>query len=65
MKQLFERIRQCLMPRGVWVAYDTNFTGFAFFEDELPCRRYASDNTMDVAFVRFGFDVRQEILRRP
>lgn len=63
--KLFERIRQALFPRSVWVTYHTDFSGFAFFEEELPARRYAAENGQDLAFVRFGFDVRQEILRRP
>jgi len=64
MKQLFERIRQLILPRGVWVAYHYDFSGFAFFDEELLARRYAGENNMGVEFCPYGVDVRQELLRR-
>lgn len=64
MQNLFKRIRQLVLPRGVWVTYHIDFSGFAFFEDELFARRYAADNGMSVDFVPFGEDVRLTILRR-
>lgn len=64
MKRFLNDLRQILLPRGVWIAFHHEFTGMAIFDEELVARRYAADNQMEVAFIRFGFDVRQEILRR-
>jgi hypothetical protein len=64
MKRFFMDLRQVFFPKGVWVAYQEDFTGLALFEDELAALRYASEHTMDVRFIRFGYDIRQEILRR-
>jgi hypothetical protein len=64
MKRFFMDLRQVFFPKGVWVAFHHDFSGMALFEDELAALRYASENTMTVEFIRFGYDIRQEILRR-
>lgn len=64
MKSLIYAIRQLVCPRGTWIAYHHDFSGFALFEDELMARRYASQESMSVDFVPYGKDVRTEILRK-
>jgi hypothetical protein len=64
MRLFLKQLRQLLFPKGTWVAFNADFTGLAIFEEELPARRYASENLMTVEFIRFGYDVRQEILRK-
>ena len=49
---------------GVWVAYHSDWSGFALFDLELECLRYAVANSMAVAQVPFGKDVRQEVTRQ-
>lgn len=64
MKRFLRDLRQILLPKGTWVAFHHDFSGIAIFEEELAARRYAAENQMTVEFIRFGYDVRQEILRR-
>lgn len=43
-----------------WVAYFTDFSGFAVFTDETSALRYAVKNQMmHVALVPYGMDVRE------
>lgn len=37
-----------------WIAYHGDWSGFAIFDDELPCLRYAVDHHMAVAECPFG-----------
>lgn len=40
---------------GCWVAFFSDWSGAAVFDDELEARRYADDNGgMNVRFVRWG-----------
>lgn len=50
------------MPdNGVWVAYYSDWSGFAVFTDELQAFRYAVAGTMQVAFVHFGKDIQEQV----
>ena len=49
------------MPEGAWVAYHGDFSGFVIFDKEIEALRYAVENSMMVAFIPFGQDVRKWI----
>lgn len=46
----------------IWVAYYTDWSGFAVFDSELEALRYAVDSCMmKVAQVKLGQDIRQQV----
>lgn len=44
-------------PKGVWVAYHSDWSGFAIFDDEMEALRHAVSNTMSVGLAKFGEDL--------
>jgi hypothetical protein len=47
--------------RGVWVAWHSDWSGVAVFASEVACLRHAVANSMQVAFVEYGADLRQAV----
>lgn len=41
-------------PTGVWVAYHSDWNGFAIFDDEVAALRHAVANSMSIGFSPFG-----------
>lgn len=42
---------------GVWVAYHSDWSGFAIFDNEMEALRHAVANTMSVGLAKFGEDL--------
>lgn len=50
------------MPEnGFWLAYYADWSGMAAFKDELEAYRYAIGGSMQVKFVLFGKDLREQV----
>lgn len=47
-----------------WVAFHGDWSGFAFFAEEIDCLRYAVRNHMQVAQIELGKDVRDQVSAR-
>lgn len=43
--------------KGVWVAYHSDWSGFAIFDNEMEALRHAVANTMSVGLAKFGEDL--------
>lgn len=61
MKKWFIGLWRALFPKGVWLAFHYDFSGFAFFEEEIEARRHAQEQGMLVKFIKFGEDVPQAV----
>lgn len=44
-----------------WIAYYSDWSGFAVFDSEIKCLRYAVENHMEAAEVPFGVSVREAV----
>lgn len=46
---------------GFWIAYYADWSGFAIFDTEVECLRYAVEHHMEVAKVGYGVSVREAV----
>jgi hypothetical protein len=45
----------------VWIAFHADLSEFALFDEEIDCLRFAVENSMMAATVKFGDRVRENI----
>ena len=55
---------QAIDNGGIWLAYHSDWSGFAMFGVELDALRYAVDRNMLVQWVPTGVDVREHLTAR-
>lgn len=54
------------VKEGVWIAFHYDLSALAVFNayEELEARRYAAEHYMNVEFVEFGKDIREQLLAK-